>query len=89
MRLTTTSWLGLPISTGLTMGPLACSSRLAARPSQNWTDKKAEFQTVGAERPPVLPKTPSEVARLSSPPAITLWQELQETLPVLESRGSK
>ncbi len=33
---TTASWLSMPISTALIIGPLACSSRLAARPSQNW-----------------------------------------------------
>src|SRR5271168_2153133 len=50
---------------------------------------KAAFQTVGADLPPCWPLTPVEVARLSSPPAMTLWQELQDTVPVAESLGSK
>jgi hypothetical protein len=32
---TTSAWV-LPISMGLAMGPLACSSSVDARPSQNW-----------------------------------------------------
>ena len=32
---TTTFWLGMAISTGFMTGPLACSSTVGARPSQN------------------------------------------------------
>src|SRR4051812_48244518 len=79
----------MAISMGLTSGPFACSSKVAALPSQDWTVWKAAFQTVGAERPPVFPATPTDTARLSVPLAITLWHELQETVPSLESLGSK
>jgi hypothetical protein len=79
----------MPISIGLTGGPLACSSRLTARPSQNCTEWNAELHTVGALRPPFCPCTPIDVGRWSSPPSITLWQEKQEIVPSEENRGSK
>ena len=39
-------------ASGFRMGPFACSSRLAARPSQNSSERSPEFHTVGALRPP-------------------------------------
>ena len=41
-----------PISTGLTIGPPACSVRSAARPSQNCAVLNVAFRTVGELRPP-------------------------------------
>src|SRR3569832_156480 len=89
MRSTAASLEGMPISTGFRMGPLARSSRVAARPSQNWAVRKAAFHTVGDLRPPFWPATPTDSGRLSVPPDITLWQELQETVPSADRRGSK
>src|SRR5690606_315227 len=57
--------------------------------SQNCAERKAALKTVGLLRPPFLPPTPTETARLSVPPFMTLWQELQETVPSRESLGSK
>src|SRR5512132_2077616 len=79
----------MPISTGFTIGPFACSSSVAARPSQNCTGRYAAFHTVGAERSPCLPSTPTLTARSSSPASITLWHELHDTVAVSDSRGSK
>src|SRR3569832_455531 len=87
MRSTAASLEGMPISTGFRMGPLAGSSRVAARPSQIWAVRKAAFHTVGELRPPFWPATPTDTGRLSVPPDITLWQELQETVPA--GRASK
>src|SRR3569832_1911972 len=88
MRSTAASLEGMPISTGFRMGPLAGSSRVAARPSQNWAVRKAAFHTVGELRPPFWPATPTDSGRLSVPPDITLWQELQETVPAAGGRGA-
>src|SRR5512139_3809554 len=89
IRWITASRLAMPISIGLTGGPLAWSSSVAARPSQNCAEWNAAFQTVGALRPPFWPCTPIEVGMWSSPPSMTLWQEKQDTDPVEENRGSK
>ena len=50
--LRTTVATALLASIAFAGGPLACSSCGAARPSQNWLERKAAFQTVGALRPP-------------------------------------
>src|SRR5260221_189623 len=85
----TRSWELIPISMALTIGPLAWSSSVAARPSQKSAERSPAFQTVGADRAPVWPRTPTDVARPSSPPAMRLWHELHETVPVADNRGSK
>lgn len=41
----------MPISTGLAMGPPACSFKSAARPSRNRAALNTELSTVGAFRP--------------------------------------
>lgn len=76
----------MPISSGLVIGPLACSSSEAAGPSQNSTDWKAAFHTVGALRGPVCSSMPLDVRSPSMPaPRRTSWQELQAILPLRES----
>src|SRR5690606_6473099 len=77
------------ISIGLAMGPAACSLRSAARPSQNCARFRLEFSTVGALIGPSCQLWPMEVGRLSLPPMLRLWQELQEMKPDFDSRGSK
>jgi hypothetical protein len=52
----------MPISMGLAMGPLACSSRVPARPSQNCASEYARLITVGALRPPFCDLMPVETA---------------------------
>ncbi len=82
------SWVKA-ISPGLAIGPPACSWRLAARPSQNWARFMLELSTVGELIGPRCQLCPIEVLRLSVPPMLRLWQELQEMKPDFESRGSK
>src|SRR5690606_7558186 len=77
------------ISTGLAMGPPACSRRSLARPSQNCTKLRLEFSTVGELMSPCCQLWPIEALRLSEPPRLRLWQELQEMNPDFDSRGSK
>ena len=48
-----------------------------------------EFSTVGELIGPRCQLWPIEVCRLSEPPMLRLWQELQEMKPDFESRGSK
>src|SRR5690606_5193542 len=84
---TASTWLEA-ISIGLAMGPPACSCRLAARPSQNCATFRLEFSTVGELIGPSCQLWPMEVGRLSLPPVLRLWQELQEMKPDMDSRGS-
>ena len=77
------SWLGRPISTGLTNGCCDWSSRSAERPSQNWLAKYAALTTVGALRVPVSLLMPSEVLSGLSVKALPgSWQVAQLTSPV-------
>ena len=78
-----------PISIGLAMGPPAWAFRSAARPSQNWATFRLEFSTVGELMGPCCHLWPMDVLRLSVPPMLRLWQELQEMKPDWERRGSK
>src|SRR5690606_11565978 len=84
---TARAWLDA-ISRGLAIGPPACSFRLAARPSQNCATARLEFSTVGELIGPSAQLCPMEVGRLSLPPVLRLWQELQEMKPDMDSRGS-
>jgi len=86
---TSTSWLSMPISTALIIGPLDWSSRLPARPSQNWNSLNTALSAVGALRAPVLPPMPTETFLPSLKPWAGSWQVAQETVPSRESRFSK
>jgi hypothetical protein len=77
------------ISTPACTGPLACSARSGARPSQNCASLKIALSTVGEFRGPFCQPCPMEVGMLSSPPVARLWQELQENTPEADMRGSK
>jgi hypothetical protein len=48
-----------------------------------------EFSTVGALMGPLCQLWPTDVERLSLPPMLRLWHELQLMNPDRESRGSK
>src|SRR3989338_9557624 len=48
-----------------------------------------EFSTVGELIGPCCQWSPMDVCKLSVPPMLRLWQELQEMKPDLESLGSK
>src|SRR5690606_22663363 len=76
------------ISTLAWTGPLACSARSAARPSQNWATLNTAFNTVGELRGPCCQPWPTEVGILSAPPVPTLWQVLQVMMWLLDRRGS-
>src|SRR5690554_1584418 len=84
---TARAWLEA-ISSGLAIGPPACSFRSAARPSQNCATARLEFSTVGELIGPSAQLWPMEVGRLSLPPMDRLWQELQEMKPDIDRRGS-
>src|ERR1700761_3458464 len=80
-----------PISTGLRIGHLAWSSRVAARPSQNSLAWNMAFSTVGLLRAPCWPPTPAEVAfsaRWSVKPLAGSWQVAQATVPSDDRRLS-
>ncbi len=81
--------LGMAISTGLRMGPLACSSRVGARPSQNCTVWPPALYTVGELRPPSCFLWPGEKGLPSTPYLFRSWQLLQETSWFFERRFSK
>ncbi len=76
------------ISTAASIGPLACSIRSAARPSQNWATLNTELNTVGAFRGPFWKPCPIEVGTPSTPPMPMLWQLLQLITPLEDSRPS-
>ena len=82
------SWVNA-ISPGLAIGPPACSFRSLARPSQNCATFMLELSTVGALIGPRCQWSPIDVRRLSEPPMLRLWHELQEMKPDFDSRGSK
>src|SRR5690554_7774913 len=79
----------LLISTPACTGPLACSARSAARPSQNWAALNTALNTVGEFRGPFCQPWPIEVGNSSSPPRPTLWQVLQLIRWLEDRRGSK
>src|SRR5947209_4413635 len=81
--------LSMVISIGLAIGPLACSSRVGARPSQNWRVLYARLITVGALRPPRWPPIPRELAAPSPNAFAGSWQLAHETEWSDESRLSK
>src|SRR3712207_7499234 len=75
---TTRASLGMAISTGLRMGPLACSSRLGARPSQNCRMWPPALYTVGELRPPSCFLWPEEKGLPSTPKWVRSWQLLHD-----------
>jgi hypothetical protein len=77
------------ISTSVSIGPSACSSRVAARPSQNWAPKKPEVSTVGVLRSPICPSWPTARGLRSVSPSAGLWQVAQEMTPEALILGSK
>ena len=77
------------ISTLAWTGPLACSLRSAARPSQNWAALSTALSTVGELRGPFCQPWPMETGTLSAPPVPTLWQVLQLITWLRDRRGSK
>src|SRR5690554_7988147 len=79
----------LLISTPACTGPLACSARSAARPSQNWAALNTALNTVGEFRGLFCQPWPIEVGNSSSPPRPTVWQGLQLIRWLEDSRGSK
>ena len=66
-RAATVAASGIAISTGLRIGPAACSSSVVARPSQNCETCAAVLNTVGVLRFPRSPRAPGEVGRPSAP----------------------
>ncbi len=76
------------ISTLAWTGPLACSWRSLARPSQNWAALNTAFSTVGELRGPFCQPWPMDVGTLSLPPMLRLWQVLQLITWLLDRRGS-
>ena len=78
----------MAIDRAVVIGPLACSSRLGARPSQNWNSLKTEFSTVGLFRVPFFPPTPSATFLPSANPFSGSWQVAHETVPSFERRLS-
>ena len=81
----------LPISTGFTMGPLACSASEAARPSQKYAPEsaKAAFTMGGDLRVPCWPPMPVERGFASEKASAGTWQLAHEMVPSRESRASK
>src|SRR5699024_9014837 len=82
------SWVK-PISSGFSIGPPACSWSEPARPSQNCAILRLEFKTVGELMGPCAQRSPMDDTRLSEPPMLRLWHELQEIKPERDKRGSK
>src|SRR5690606_32999282 len=90
LRRVSSTCLGVAfISTLACTGPLACSFKSAARPSQNWAALKTALNTVGELRGPCCQPWPIDVEILSAPPVPIEWQVLQLMILLLDSRGSK
>src|SRR6185295_16376617 len=68
---------------------LACSSTLAARPSQNAVKWPAAWNTVGELRRPRAPLAPTEVGSLSTPYWSRRWQLLHDRSRSRDRRLSK
>src|SRR6187200_3396008 len=76
------------MSTAACTGPIACSFRSFARPSQNCAMLNTAFNTVGLLRGPFCHPCPMEVSSRSTPPRLRLWQVLQLISQLEESLGS-
>src|SRR5690606_38016778 len=76
------------ISTLAWTGPLDCSCKSLARPSQNCAELSTAFSTVGELRGPFCQPWPMEVGTLSLPPMLRLWQVLQLITWLRDRRGS-
>src|SRR5690606_9622232 len=77
------------ISTLAWIGPLACSARSVARPSQNCAALNTALNTVGELRGPRCQPWPIDAGTLSAPPVPMLWQVLQVIRWLRDRRGSK
>src|SRR5262249_48798663 len=66
-----------------------CSSRVAARPSQNWDSPNPRPKSEGAWRFPRWPDTPTLSLRPSENACIGSWQLEQEIHPSTDKRLSK
>lgn len=88
--LTTIDSCVAPISIGLAMGPSACSSSDAARPSQKkfGYSVTAAFTNDGDLRPPICPRMPVECGVGSENACSGLWHVAQAMVPSAERRGS-
>src|SRR5258706_1983368 len=78
-----------PISMAFAIGPLACRSRVAARPSQNCASEYARLITVGALRPPFCDLMPVETAAPSVKACSGAWHDAHATDSSAERRLSK
>src|SRR5207302_8758028 len=87
-RRATTAAIGCAISSGDSIGPATCSSRLRARPSQKTGAAQARFHKVGVWRLSRRPGTPCPCALPSAKPLLRSWQLAQERLASMESRVS-
>src|SRR5262249_49700759 len=76
------------ISSGDSIGPATCSSRLRARPSQNTGAAQAKFHKVWVCRLSGRPGTPRPCALPSAKPLPRWWQLAQAKLPSIDSRVS-
>src|SRR3954462_2704354 len=77
------------ISLSASIGAEACSSSVAARPSQKKVLRCAMLRSVGELRAPAERAWPNEVARPSLQPSCGSWQLAQAIAPEPERRGSK
>src|SRR4051812_30328052 len=71
------------------MGPLACSSKLSARPSQNWDFMYAALRMLGAETVPLWPRIPVDTGDWSVQPLFGSWHDAHETVASRDRRLSK
>src|SRR5262245_5975831 len=87
-RSATTEATGRPISSGASIGPATCSSRLRARPSQNTGAAQARFHRVGVWRLSGMSETPRPCRRPSAKPFAPSWQVAQAIAPLADRRLS-
>src|SRR3954447_14919839 len=81
--------MGMFISTSAVIGPIACCSRVSARPSQKNTSDQAWLSVVGLLRPSGLRPSPRPLTRPSSQPKLALWHDAQDSASDPDMRGSK
>ena len=88
-RAATAFSIGMFISTSAVIGPMACCSRVSARPSQKNTSLQAWFITVGLCLPSGFSPSPRPVGLPSCQPKLALWQDAQDRACDPDRRGSK
>src|SRR4051794_10728884 len=81
--------IGMFISAVEVIGPVACASRLSARPSQKNAWPQARLRMLGELRRRATILSPTAVFRPSSQPKLGLWQETQASTATRDSLGSK